>query len=212
MACTVTVTDTPDCVCGFMSVERVYALFEYIRVRRRRIRSFRSQLVIFPHIMFTCGGQVTKWIMGGRLRSTGKEFPELQIWRPSGNNTYQIVNSTIIFELSHEDDNVYEYTVDPPLSFQSGDTLGLFQPESFESLLQLDYDRYRGSVYYFPYLSRSVDANNSYFDINSEDVFSRTGIPLVSASIGKFYSNVCFLGQCMQQYYVIYCSMYLFKP
>ena len=178
------VTDPPDCVCGFMSVKRVYTLLDATVPRRDRGRSFREQqLAIFPNITFNCSGEVVKWIVGGRWRGFGNEFPELQIWRLSGESVYQKVNGTVIYALSDEDDDVYEYTVNPPLPFQPGDILGMFQPE--ESVLRLNYNRYSGSLYFTQYLFESGNSSNLQFDIYDGGIIADIGVPLVSASIGK---------------------------
>ena len=119
-----------------------------------------------------------------RGRGFGNEFPELQIWRFSRESVYQKVNGTL---LNVEGDDVYEYTVDPPLAFQPGDVLGLFQPDLDESVLQLEYNRNGGSVYYTQYLFESGYSSNMLFNISGEHVSSRIGVPLVSASIGKIH-------------------------
>ena len=55
-------------------------------------------------------------------------YPELQIWRPSGDTTYSKEQSTTIMPMSQEGDRVYEFPVEPPLPFQPGDILGVRQP------------------------------------------------------------------------------------
>ena len=180
----VTVTDRPNCTCGFMSVDRVYALLG--KTRGFRSPFLQEQLVIFPDITFTCSGEVVRWIMGGNFIRLGNKFLELHIWRPSGGSIYQRVNSTFITLsiLNDENDYVHEYTVDPPLPFQPGDILGLFHPDYRETQLRLDYDSDGTSLYYVRSLSMS-ESGNSLFDISGEDVTTLVGVPLVSAGIGK---------------------------
>ena len=168
-----------------MSAERVYALLDI--TDRKKARFFREeQLAIFPDITFTCSGEVVKWIMGGRFRDSEDRFPELQTWRPSGGSVYQKVNSTVISGLYFEesDDEVYMYTVDPPLPFQPGDILGLFHPDAGDSVLRLYYDRDSTSVFYSQYLSMS-ETGNTLFNVSDDKVITRNGIPLVTAGIGK---------------------------
>ena len=67
-----------------------------------------------------------KWIMGGDWSGHDQdEYPELQIWRLSGDSTYVKPNSTVVSAASREKYDVYEYTADPPLPFQPGDILGV---------------------------------------------------------------------------------------
>ena len=35
---------------------------------------------LFPEIIFTCNGSITKWIVGGEPSNNGQQQPELQIW------------------------------------------------------------------------------------------------------------------------------------
>ena len=166
-----------------MSAERVYALLGITEHKRARVYP-DQQLAIFPDITFTCSGEVVKWIMGGRFRGFEDIFPELQTWRPSGGSVYQKVNSTVISGLHFEDDEVYMYIVDPPLPFQPGDILGLFHPDSGDSVLQLYYDKDSTSVFYSQYLSMS-ETGNTLFNVSDDKVVTRNGIPLVTAGIGK---------------------------
>ena len=122
-----------------MSVERVYALLGIPPLQTGDRRDFNNQQLIFPSITFTCSGEVVKWIMAGKWndQEDRDKFPELQIWRSSGDSTYQKQNSTVISVTSREDDDVYEFSVVPPLPFQPGDILGLRQPPRGVSRLQV---------------------------------------------------------------------------
>ena len=162
-----------------MSVERVYALVTSERRNNDRDTINDERLVLFPDIIFTCSGMVVKWIMGGERESFQGEFSELQIWRLTGGSVYQKITGTVISLLSDEDDNVYEYTVNPPLPFQTGDILGLFQPD--ETALQLHYDSDDDSSIYYV----SEFGNSDVFDVNGENVDTRRGLPLVTVEIGK---------------------------
>ena len=171
-----------------MSVERVYALLGIPPLQTGYRRDFDDQQLIFPSITFTCSGEVVKWIVAGRWRGDGgnrDEFPELQIWRSSGDSTYQKEGSTVISVTSEEDDGVYEFSVAPPLPFQPGDILGLRQPPGYyDSILQVRYDNGGDSVYY----STAANQNNDIFDISGSGVATSTDIPLVTVEIGKLRS------------------------
>ena len=168
-----------------MSVERVYALLGIPSLQTGNGRNFGNQQLIFPSITFTCSGEVVKWIMAGRWNNQNNqdEFPELQIWRSSGDSTYHKQNSTVISVTSQEDDDVYEFPVAPPLPFQPGDILGLRQPRGGDSRLQVRYDNGGDSVYY----GTRANQNNDIFDISGSGVDTSTDIPLVTVEIGKLY-------------------------
>ena len=167
-----------------MSVERVYALLGIPPLQTGERRDFNNQQLIFPSITFTCSGEVVKWIMAGRWRGGNRdEFPELQIWRSSGDSTYQKEGSTVISVTNEEDDDVYEFPVAPPLPFQPGDILGLRQPRGGDSRLQVRYDNGGDSVYY----GTAANQNNDIFDISGSGVTTSTDIPLVTVEIGKLH-------------------------
>ena len=44
---------------------------------------------ITPDIRFTCDGMITKWIVGGNWNNVDILYPEVQLWRSSGNDMYQ---------------------------------------------------------------------------------------------------------------------------
>ena len=90
-------------------------------VRRER------QLRIFPDISFTCSGNLTKWIVAGE--TDDQLGAELQIWRRSnvGQNNYTFVGSSVLPVSTSSFAGVYNYTPNPPLEFQEGDILGVYQ-------------------------------------------------------------------------------------
>ena len=179
-------TDPPDCGCGFMSVERMNRLLG-IQVSTDK-KTYKEKQLIMPDIQFICRGEVVKWIMGGKWNN-GQHYPELQIWRPSGGTTYQRMSSTTIAAAVKRDDNVYEFIPDPPIPFQPGDVLGVFQPSKYNSRLQVDYDNDGSSVYY--YIDTDEDqlvSSHTTFDTTHEDVETQRALPLVSVEIGELYS------------------------
>ena len=67
----------------------------------------------------------------------GNLFPELQIWRPTGDDgVYTKVGYTTI-NTAREISEFYEYSLSFPLEFQAGDVLGYYQPNFDGSQLRL---------------------------------------------------------------------------
>ena len=103
---------------------------------------YNREQCIFPEITFLgCNGSITAWTIGARWITGGNRsfFPYLQIWRRAETNTYALVNGT---ELSVPGDRptgryVFNDTVEPPLQFQDGDILGIFQPRGINSHFRL---------------------------------------------------------------------------
>ena len=150
---------------------------------------FQQQRII-PHINFTCDGNITKWIMGTIQNNSRDYFPELQIWRDSGNDTYTKVGNTppgdATFVQTNDNDNVYEYTPDPPLEFKAGDILGVFQPSSGLSRLRVLYDESSGPLNFFAFVDPDVtEPPFETFTLTQSDVSATSALPLVSVEIGK---------------------------
>ena len=82
---------------------------------------------VFPSIHFTCSGLLTKWIVGGKVG--GSIGAEIQIWRKNAgsDNDYTKVGFSVLDTTDPDNDNVYEYIPNPPLEFQEGDILGVYQ-------------------------------------------------------------------------------------
>jgi len=83
--------------------------------------------------------------------------------------------------------DVYEFAVSPPIPFQLGDILGMFQPESGKSRLQVDYDSGGRLVnFYTTTQSDQLVPTENTIDINNDqDLNIDMTLPLVSIEIGE---------------------------
>ena len=169
-------SDPPDCGCGFMSVERVYAL---LQMGSRK--NFDNRQMIFPNITFTCSGEVVKWIMTARWRNDRSAYPQLQIWRLMEGSTYKKIHSTDL-STDEQNDDVYEFPVNPPLPFQPGDILGVLQPNDRQSRLQVRYDDGEDAVSYY-YTGADYDSDTFTIIGASVDM----ALPLITVEIGRMY-------------------------
>lgn len=171
------------CGCGFMSVERVYALLGTSELNQRHRNTLHDdqQQFIFPSITFKCSGEVVKWIVGVKLESEESNDLEIQIWRPlEGDSRYKKKNATLVRIASEKENCVHEIAVDPPLPFQPGDVLGILQPDGSE--LELAYDDSEDSVFYY---TESTHWAVQHFIIDNNVEIQR-GLPLVTVEIRKF--------------------------
>ena len=59
-------------------------------------------------------------------------FPQLEIWRiqSAGSNVYDRVGSTLTEGAVENVTEIYEFVPTPPLQFQPGDILGIFNPDN----------------------------------------------------------------------------------
>lgn len=166
-----------------MSVETMYALVGLGEVGR--FTGYNPRQQITPNITFTCDGWITKWIIGALWGKNNTLFPELQIWRNDGNNTYRKINGTFISVETRNASLIYEYSDFSPIPFQAGDILGAFVPKGSFSKLKLRSEGGRGHVNYFK--TTSNDATESPYDsIDLSGPLSTTTYhPLVSVEISK---------------------------
>ena len=176
--------DPPECGSGFMSVETMYTLVGLGEVGRLIGSNICQQIT--PNITFTCDGWITKWIIGALWGKNAMLFPELQIWRNDGNNTYRKINGTFISVETRNASSIYEYSNFSSIPFQAGDILGAFVPQVGLTKLRLRSEGNRGHLNY--YINTSEDATESPYDsIDLSGPLSKAIYhPLVSVEISKY--------------------------
>lgn len=171
-----------------MSVERMKILLGLDRVGHSIYASRRQQLT--PGMRFTCDGMITKWIIGADWTSFGL-YPELQVWRPTGEDTYHKINGTIIAPSISRPDKIFTYTDFAPIPFEAGDVLGMFMPYHLFIIPKAEY----GGSYtnYYISMENSGEMISPHETINLQQSYMLTSIyhPLVSVEIGT-----C-IGQCV---------------
>ena len=97
-------------------------------VGERRLIGGRQQIT--PDLRFTCDGLITSWIIGGDWNGNNTPFPELQVWRNIGNDTYQKIHGTIAEFPTMRISYVYVYSDFQPNPVLAGDILGMFIPNN----------------------------------------------------------------------------------
>ena len=136
-----------ECVHGFLKEDAL--------TRIALIRSHEQEQRVIPGINFTCNGTVTTWTIGLQIRQLMSEeelkLPEVQIWRKlDEQSNLDLIDARSIraSELTSTSyPNVYEFTP-APLSFQAGDVLGLYQPATANSEVEVYYQFDGGPVNY----------------------------------------------------------------
>ena len=148
------------------------------------IRTDRRQQIT-PDIRFTCDGMITKWIIGADWKISESLYPELQLWRSSGNNMYWKINGTLIEVETESENRIYEYNDFSPIPFQAGDSLGVFIPRGAQSNLRLRAESgYGPTNYYIPTADSTVSPYDS-IDLQQDtpQVSSSVYHPLVTVEI-----------------------------
>ena len=164
-----------QCVQGFLDRDLLETLAP-------QVGSYPAEQRVIRNIQFTCNGAITGWMIGAKVRTNGSSL-ELQTWRcqtcengiasrtnitnsdtttnitdsasRAQRDRYMLINTTAITMVHGTiNPNVYEVTQDPPIEFQRGDILGIFQPAN--SCVELYYHQGVG-----PYNIREPDRRST---------------------------------------------------
>ena len=166
-----------ECTSGFMSRERMDILLH--RVGKKRFLD--TAQVIFPGMNFTCNGSIQSLIFGAQWQGNSSSFPELQIWRPQGNQSFSKVRSTVINMTGENTSQLYQYNLSSPLAFGPGDILGYYQPTSPLGLY-FEWDG-RGQLGYF-FTTRK---QSNYLIVSDSQSFDNIQL-LLDVVTGKYYT------------------------
>ena len=178
--------DPPDCGSGFMSLETMYALAG--RGEYGRLTGYNMRQQITPSITFTCDGWITKWIIGALWSNRLELFPELQIWRKAGNDTYRKINGTRIIVDTRNGSLIYEYSNFSAIPFQAGDVLGAFVPVGSLTKLRLRSEgNNRGHLNYYIFTNNAPESPYDNVNLSGTlNIASATYHPLISVEISKY--------------------------
>ena len=160
------------------------------------ITSQRQQ--ISPEMRFTCDGMITKWIVGAEFDSRDNLYPELQIWRNTGDTKYEKINDTLIEFLtsSFSKKSIYEYEDFPPISVKSGDILGIFLPQDGDSRLRLRSESSGSPTQYYLPTVGATSSPHDEIDIQDNSVQIAAYHPLVTVEFGTAILTCCFDKMC----------------
>ena len=148
-------------------------------------------LHIIPELKFPQTGNITKIVFSGQfldptVSNTRQYYPEIQVWRLQNgtSDTYVKVGAVgyVTAPTFSRWINVYEYTMETPLSVQEGDVFGYYQPPSSESLMGLVSIEGKGYGDYFLY---GQNPDSVLLSSPAVGMYLRT--PLINFEYGKFH-------------------------
>ena len=179
----VTVEVNGNCTEGFITGERLTD--EALLIGE--FANLYGQQLIIPNMTFTSSGSVVRWTFAARYRASATQYPELQVWRENTTGTYVRVGSTDNMEPNQTAYlNVYEYVLDPPLQVLTGDVLGIYQPSSTNSRVQLLFLSDSNHVNWYTEVSRPQD----FFVVTGSLI--NNVLPLVAVSFeSESELNIC---------------------
>ena len=149
-----------------------------------QLSSDSDRVRIFPEIRFGCNGRITQaTFAAGLLASHTQVWPEIQIWSVSSAGYYNRRNqATLEGARATSDLNVYEKSLSQPLSFQTGDILGVYFPPEGSSSLQLYL---QGGLFALNKPSYSIQQSSWLNLFNTNIAESDNSVPLLSLEISK---------------------------
>ena len=151
-----------------------------------RIFTHKRQQII-PDIKFTCDGLITKWILGAKWDNQDYLYPELQVWRSTGNDVYHKINGTVINIVAESPTRIYEYDNFSPIPVLAGDILGVFIPTSWDSRLRLWSEKDNGPTVYYVDTEYATESPVDAIDIkHMPSPFSASYFPLVTVEMSTF--------------------------
>ena len=118
----------------------------------RSTDGLENEFRLIADVSFTCNGTITSFQLGGTIRGGGMrdEYPEIQLWRPNTGGTFYTQQASREIRLAEGDfspDGVLRYNLATPIQFQSGDVLGVYQPEERESVVRIYYNSEASTTY-----------------------------------------------------------------
>ena len=119
---------------------------------------------------FSCNGTMTGLLFVGLYRTGGGRttYPEIQLWRNTGGNTYTRLASEEMQLTAgvFSPDGVVQYNLTTPMSFESGDKLGVYQPAIGDSIVRVYYRSATATTYE---LGNNAPSTISLGDLSSRD-------------------------------------------
>ena len=188
---------------GFMDLTLLKKRAEKIPSTGSSSNRLDGDLRLILGVRFTCSGSLTGLMLGADVRPGGgrNQYPEVQIWSVQNANKYNYRSSHEIrlSQGNFSPDGVLQYNLNPALSFQSGDVLGVWQPASSSSVVRLYHDgKIDGPSSY------ELNSNpKSSINVNSAGgTYKRSNILIHAITTGQFrliiimfiYNNTCTLG------------------
>ena len=181
----------PGCARGFIRRDILLVKASILSNNRSDLTYREATQRILPDIVFHCSGVILSYTVAALKSletSTRRGIPELQLWRRNSDSTTWVKVQGVGADAAQSDTeelNVYRYTPVPPLPFQEGDILGLYQPYSSASVFKI-YLQGSGVTNYY---RTAVGSPLGTFRTSMVGVRSERRLPLVSVEVSK--SSYC---------------------
>lgn len=180
----------PGCASGFIDRTTLLIKASILNGNGSSVAYREATQRIVPDLVFACSGLLTSLTVGALDRGGTSNYPELQLWRRESGDDSSWVKKAAIGQMAAISTtkylNVHVYTPVPPIAFETGDILGLYQPYSVSSILKIYLASDSGPRnYYIPALTQA----KTEFDTDGITVYTEDRLPLVAVEISK--QTVC---------------------
>ena len=139
--CVLCVTIGSGCLTGFPTLQDVMSLNSCSSSCSIVGSTSSTQLRLFPTMSISCVGMLEGLTVAGVFGTrSDRPYPELQIWRPTmmgfreytltQNRVYEFPGSS---RYSSGCTTVLQYTLDPPISVETGDIIGILLPRDHDN-------------------------------------------------------------------------------
>ena len=139
-----------------------------------------------PEAEFLCSGEITSLLLGVTVQQASierYEYPQFQLWRETEDGYTRVTTVSVILGPDNfSTSGVYEYPLDPPIQFVTGDQIGWYQPKTAYSIVQIHETRERNSEALI--LHSLEDLPTTIITTTSSDI--PTGSLLLLPVIGKY--------------------------
>ncbi len=105
---------------------------------------------VMPSLSFTCSGTITGFLLGVKVINNGdsssrNEYPRIILFNVSGSNYILTGERDIILNANDfSTSGLFNYTLSSPIQYNSNQVLGIYQPNSGDSVVELFYQSYNG--------------------------------------------------------------------
>ena len=141
-------------ITAYASCGRGFIKLDVLRKRAEKVSGGNTlsnnrlddEVRVIPGMNFTCSGTITSLLLGvdvRRVTNSMDQYPEVQIWRYDLSRTRYVRQGRQQIRLAagnFSTDGVLQYDLNPPMQFQSGEVLGVYQPRHDDSVVQCFFD------------------------------------------------------------------------
>lgn len=147
---------------------------------RQPQQMFYGYQYLYPDMIFSCNGTISKWIFGA-IRGSGFRPLEFQIWHQLGSRRYVKTRFSSVTTGTKIGTNLYEYIPQIPLVFHENEMFGVYVPDFHLSASVLYEQLSSGPVNLRVYTNQPLSTGNIAFSTVLYNDF-----PLVTVEYGKY--------------------------